>query len=191
MQHATSLWGVSKSLLSENDSHNCTDSGETCWAFERGRTGQYCKGCLLQCSEGRIQAFDKVDKLDIRVSDLLKEVTKIEENEARRLARYPPSVSARNSNNNNSNNNNNQGQMEGTSYKGHHYKDKKPDVIGVRMVNTDDPDNGAAVAKNDVKSPEDDISIWNDEYYYCLRQQADDAEHCMGTFYNCREPGHC
>ena len=59
----------------------------------------------------------KVDKPDIRVSDLLQEVRKIEENEARRQARYSPSVLARNSNNNNSNNNNNyKGQTDETSY---------------------------------------------------------------------------
>ena len=49
----------------------------------------------------------KVDKPDIRVSDLLQEVRKIEENEARRWAIYPPSVLARNNNNNNSNVTNN------------------------------------------------------------------------------------
>ena len=46
----------------------------------------------------------KVDKLDIRVPNLLQKVRKIEDNEARRQARYLPSVLARNSNNNNSNN---------------------------------------------------------------------------------------
>ena len=129
----------------------------------------------------------KVDKLDIRVSNLLQEVRKIEENEARRQTKYPPSVSARNSNNKNSNNNNNyKGQTDGTGYKSHHYKDKKPDAIGIRMVN----DNEMAVAENDVKLPEDNYSIWNDGYCYCLKQQTDEVDHCMGTCYNSRKPGH-
>ena len=69
----------------------------------------------------------KVDKPDIRVSDLLKEVRKIEENEARRRARYPPSVSARNNNNTNNNSYSTtyKGQSDGTGYKGSHYKDNK------------------------------------------------------------------
>ena len=58
------------------------------------------------------------------------------------------------------------------------------------MVNADDPDDGAIPAKTEAKSPEDGITIWNDGYYYCLRQQADDVDHCMGTCYNCRETGH-
>ena len=41
-----------------------------------------------------------------------------------------------------------------------------------------------------MKSPEDDISIWNDRYYYCLRQQADGVDHHTGMSYNCREPSH-
>ena len=57
-------------------------------------------------------------------------------------------------------------------------------------MNTDHPDNGAISAESDVKSLEDDISIWNDGYYYCLRQQADDVDHHTGTCYNCQEPGH-
>ena len=130
----------------------------------------------------------KVDKLDIGVSNLLQEVRKIEENEARRRARYPPSVSARNNNNNNNNNSHSttyKGQSDGTGYKGSHYKDKKPDAIGVRMVNTNDPDDGAIPAETEAKSPEDGITIWNDGYYYCLRQQADDVHYHMGTCYNC------
>ena len=59
------------------------------------------------------------------------------------------------------------------------------------MVNTDDPDDGAIPAETEVKSPEDGITIWNDGYYYCLRQQADDVDHCTGTCYNCWKPGHC
>ena len=55
------------------------------------------------------------------------------------------------------------------------------------MVNADDPDDGAIPAETDVKSP---VTIWNYEYYYCLRQQADDMDHCMGTCYNCWEPSH-
>ena len=54
-------------------------------------------------------------------------------------------MSARNnnSNNNNSNNNNNyKGQTDGTGYNSHHYKDKKPEAIGVRMVNANNTDNG-------------------------------------------------
>ena len=42
-----------------------------------------------------------------------------------------------------------------------------------------------------MKLPEDDITIWNDGYYYCVRQQADNVDHHMGNCYNCREPGHC
>ena len=136
----------------------------------------------------------KVDKPDIRVSDLLQEVRKIEENEVRRRARYPPSVSARNNNNNNntySHNSTYKGQSDGTGYKSPHYKDKKPDTIGVRMVNTDDPDDGAIPAETEANSSEDGITIWNDGYYYCLRQQADDVDHRTGTCYNCRETGHC
>ena len=134
----------------------------------------------------------KVDKPDIRVSDLLQDVQKIEENEARRWARYPPSVLARNNNNNNNNSHSTtyKGQPDGTGYKGSHYKDKKSDTIGVRMVNADNPDDGAIPAKTEVKSPEDGIMIWNDRYYYCLRQQAYDVDHHMGTCYNCRETGH-
>ena len=75
-------------------------------------------------------------------------------------------------------------------YKGSHYKDKKQDTIGVRMVNDDDPDDGAIPAETEAKSPEDGITISNDGYYYCLRQQADHVDHCMGTCYNCRETGH-
>ena len=69
-------------------------------------------------------------------------------------------------------------------------KIKKPDVIGVRMVNADDPDDGAIPAETEAKSPEDGIMIWNDGYYYCLRQQADDVDHHTGTYYNCWEPCH-
>ena len=58
------------------------------------------------------------------------------------------------------------------------------------MVNADNPDDGAIPAETEVKSPEDGITIWNDGYYYCLKQQADDVDHRMGTCYNCREPGH-
>ena len=36
------------------------------------------------------------------------------------------------------------------------------------MVNANDPDDGAILAKTDVKSPGDGITIWNDGYYYCL-----------------------
>ena len=68
------------------------------------------------------------------MSDLLQEVQKLEENEARGWARYPPSVSARN-NNSNGNSPTYKGQSDGTGYKGSHYKDKKPDTIGVRIVN--------------------------------------------------------
>ena len=134
----------------------------------------------------------KVDKPDIRVSDLLQEVQKIEENEARRWARYPLSVSVRNNNNNNNNSHSTtyKGQSDGTGYKGPHYKDKKPDAFEVRMVNTDDPDDGAIPVETEAKSPEDGVTIWNDGYYYCLRQQADDVDHHMGTCYNCREPSH-
>ena len=132
----------------------------------------------------------KVDKPDIRVSDLLQEVQKIEENKARRWARYPPSVSARNNYNNNSHSPTYKGQSDGTGYKGSHYKDKKLDTIGVRMVNADDPDDGAIPVETEVKSPEDGITIWNDGYYYCLRQQADDVDHHTGTCYNCKETGH-
>ena len=90
-----------------------------------------------------------------------------------------------NSNNNNNNNTNYKGQTDRTGY-----KDKKPDAIGVRIVNADDPDDGTIPAKTDVKSPEDGITIWNDGYYYCLRQQADDVDQHTGTCYNCQEPGH-
>ena len=46
----------------------------------------------------------KVDQPGIKVSNLLQEVRRIEENEARRHSRYPPSVSAKNMNSNNNNN---------------------------------------------------------------------------------------
>ena len=58
------------------------------------------------------------------------------------------------------------------------------------MVNADEPDDGAIPVKTEAKSPEDGIMIWNDGYYYCLRQQADDVDHHTGTCYNCRETGH-
>ena len=58
------------------------------------------------------------------------------------------------------------------------------------MVNADGPDDGAIPAKTEAKSPEDGIMIWNDGYYYCLRQQADDVDHCTGTCYNWRETSH-
>ena len=95
-----------------------------------------------------------------------------------------------NNNNNNSNSTNYKGQTDWTGYKSSHYKDKKPDAIGVQMVNADDADGGATPAETEVKSPEDGLTIWNDEYYYCLRQQADDVDHHTGTCYNCQEPGH-
>ena len=58
------------------------------------------------------------------------------------------------------------------------------------MVNANDPDDGAIPAETEVKSPEDGITIWNDGYYYCLKQQADDVDHCTGTCYNCQEPSY-
>ena len=135
----------------------------------------------------------KVEKPDIRESDLLQEVQKIEENEARRRARYPLSVLVRNNNNKNNNSHSTtyEGQSDGTGYKGSHYKDKKPDAIGVRMVNADDPDDAGLPAEAAAKSPEDGVMIWNDGYYYCLRQQTDDVDHHTGTCYNCQEPSHC
>ena len=110
----------------------------------------------------------------------------------RRQVRYPPSVLARNNNNNNNNSHSTtyKGQSDGTGYKGSHYKDKTPDAIGIRMVNANDPDDEAIPAKTEAKSPEDGIMIWNDGHYYCLRHQADDVDHCMGTCYNCWEPSH-
>ena len=134
----------------------------------------------------------KVDQPDIRESDLLQEVRKIEENEARRWARYPVSLSARNNNNNNNNSHSTtyKGQSNGTGYKGSHYKDKKPDAIGVWMVKANDPDDGGLPAEAEAKSPENGVMIWNDGYYYCLRQQADDVDHHTETCYNCREPGY-
>ena len=44
-------------------------------------------------------------------------------------------------------------------------KIKKPDAIGVWMVNADDPDDGTIPAETNVKSPEDGITIWNNGYY--------------------------
>ena len=81
----------------------------------------------------------KVDKPDIRVSDLLQEVRK------KRKMRPEdgldtPHLSRRRNNNNNSHSPAYKGQSDGTSYKGSHFKDKKTDTIGVRMVNADDPD---------------------------------------------------
>ena len=63
-------------------------------------------------------------------------------------------------------------------------------AIGVRMVNADDSDDRAIPAETETKSPEDGITIWNDGYHYCLRQQAYDVDHRTGTSYNCRETGH-
>ena len=191
MQHAASLWRIGEGFLPEDDSHYCTDSGKTCWEELTNTAKDALYNGLRE--EYKPLIAHKVDKPDIRVSDLLQEVRKIEENEARRQARYPPSMSARNNNSNNSNNNNSsnyKGWTDETGYKGSHYKDKKPDAIGVQMVNAKDADDRGIPAKTDVKSPEDGVTIWNDGYYYCLRQQADDVDHRMGTCYNCLEPSH-
>ena len=54
--------------------------------------------------------------------------------------------------------------LNGTGYKNSHYKDKKPDAIGVQMVYADDPDDRAIPTETNVKSPEDG-TIWNNGYY--------------------------
>ena len=86
VQHTARLWRVRKGFLPKEDSHYCTDSGKTCQAFERRGISKHTKDAFYNGMREEYKPLigHKVDKPDIRVSDLLQEVRKIEENEARR-----------------------------------------------------------------------------------------------------------
>ena len=119
----------------------------------------------------------KVDQPGIKMSDLLQEVQRIEENEARRRSRYPPSVSAKNMNNNNNNykdNTDGYRNNQQNGYKPSSYRDKKQDTISVRMVAPVDEGEEEETGDPDSNSVENDQSVWKDGYYYCLLQQADE-----------------
>ena len=127
------------------------------------------------------------DKPGVKLRDLLQEVGKIEEMEQCKKAQhgYPPSVLAKS---------NYKDKTDGynSSYKNHHYQDKKAEGIGVRMVNDEEflEEDELTSLDDDSLPPEKDLTVWKDGYYYCMLQQADETDRRTDTCYNCRESGH-
>ena len=110
----------------------------------------------------------------------------------RKQARYPASVSAKNTNNNNNYKSGSDGyrNQQNNNYKPNTYRDKKQETIGIRMVAPAEEGDEEETEDTNPKSVEDTQSIWKDGYYYCLLQQADEEGKRTGTCYNCREVGH-
>ena len=143
--------------------------------------------------EFKLLIAHKVDQPGVKVSNLLQEVRKIKENEARRHPRYPPSVSAKNINSNSPNykgNTDGYQNNQSNGYKSNNYRDKKQDTNGVRMFAPADEGEEEETGESSPNLTESDQSIWKDGYYYCLLEQADEENKRTDSCYNCRDNGH-
>jgi len=132
------------------------------------------------------------DKPEVRVSDLLQAVRRIEEDNDRGRGRrrdtgsYPPSVSACNYKGNSDQSRNDSGYPAAKDKQYYRNRDNKPPV-GVHASQT-----GTVESEDETKwiDSEDETAIYLDGYYCSVIQQADDEDRFFGTCFNCREIGH-